>query len=194
MTNYRTFYNDSTHDPFRGDYAASLAPYDFSDINGEIEGAQSLYNRVLMGSSQGMPSGFLLLHESPNSAGRIIRMYHNVFPFCARLGLPVTQWDGRSFGFHGDVIRGQIAMVEWHKDYFCALADTVAVPTAEYIDQAFAADIHLEHFDHYETGAAGTIDVRARNTVFVPPHTCKCFWETDCLHARPGNESEEALW
>ena len=176
LTNYRTFYNDSTHDPFRGDYAASLAPYDLTDINGEIEGAQSLYNRVLMGSSQGLPAGFLLLHESPgNNAGRVIRMYHKVFPFCARPGLPATQWDGRSFAFHGDVVRNQISMIDWKEDYFASLVETVAVPTAEYIDQAFSVDIRLEHFGPYDAGAAGTINVRARGTVFVPPIHARIF-------------------
>ena len=70
-------------------------------------------------------------------------------------------------------------MVDWEEDYYFSLVATVAVPTVENIDQAFGGDLNIEHFGPYEVGAAGTENARARMTVFVPPHTCTCFWEED---------------
>ena len=110
-----------------------------------------------MGSPQWFPAGFLLLHEVPGSnAGSVIRIYHKVFPFCARPGLPATTWDGRIFAFHGDVFRNQISMVNWEEGFYFALVEPVSVSTVENIDQAFCGDLPTELFGSYEAGDAGT--------------------------------------
>ena len=106
VASYRTRYNGAALDSFQGEYTALFGPYAISEDPAILnETARSLNKRVLAGSSQGLPSGFLLLHEAPElNSGSIIRMYHKVFPFCARLGLPTTAWDEGSFTFHGNVV------------------------------------------------------------------------------------------
>jgi hypothetical protein len=171
LASYQTRYNDAALDPFQGEYTASFGPYAISEDPVIFhETARSLHDRVLASSSQGLPSGFLLLHEAPEQdSGSIIRMYHKVFSFSARLGLPATAWDGRSFAFHGDVVRNQISTVNWGERYYFALLEPIFVPTVATIDQALASDCTIEHFGPLTAESPSVEAARSRMTVVVPP-------------------------
>ena len=161
---YVDFFADASHDPFQGQYAAAMAPYDVPLQNAPGTLAPDQIRYLVIGArAQRVPTAFLLMHDDR------LHVYLQADKFHARLGLPATPWDDLIYAQKGDLHRNQAVVIEWKSDYFHQLNQQLLVPTAATIDTVFAAQPEAELLGPYAQADAGTELIKVRRTCFVPP-------------------------
>lgn len=164
QASYIDYFSDAAHDPFNGQYAQVLAPYDVPLQNVPPAYTPDNIRTLVIGArAQRVPTAFLLYHDAR------LHIYLQVDKFHTRLGLPETPWDDRMFAQKGDLHRNQAVLVEWKADYFHQLPQQILVPTAATIDTVYAAQPNVEYLGPYAQGEAGTELIKVRRTCFVPP-------------------------
>jgi hypothetical protein len=167
---YVDFFADAAHDPFQGQYAAAMAPYDVPLQNHPATLAPEQIRTLVIGArAQRVPTAFLLMH------GDHLHIYLQADKFHPRLGLPATPWDDLIYAQKGDLHRNQAVLIEWKSDYFHQLNQQLLVPTAATIDTVFAAQPEAEFLGPYAQGEAGTELIKVRRTCFVPPRYVPLF-------------------
>jgi hypothetical protein len=167
---YVDYFADASHDPFQGEYAAAMAPYDVPLQNNPTTLALEQIRTLVIGArAQRVPTAFLLMH------GGLLHIYLQADKFHSRLGLPATPWDDLIFAQKGDLHRNQAVMIEWKSDYFHQLNQQLLVPSAATIDTVFAAQPEADLLGPYVPGEAGTELIKVRRTCFVPPRYVPLF-------------------
>ena len=162
VDNYRSFYNDPNKNAY-ADYTAVYSNYDIPVGNAPPIGPADLASLVYSSATPHLPAGFLLLGTN----GRI-RCYHRLSLFPTRMGLPVTPWDGEGFASINDLLYDQSTVVNWRTAYFNIVGNSIQIPTAQTIDDAFAANPLTERLGPFTNADAGTVTARVRHTIFLP--------------------------
>jgi hypothetical protein len=161
---YSSFFADANRDPFKGDYAAAMGPYDVPlQGNANVPAPEQVKSLVLGARAQRVPTAFLLLHD-----GRL-HVYLQIDKYHPSLGMPPSVWDDKMFAQKGELYRNQAIMVEWKSDYFHQLNQQVLVPAPATIDATIAGQPDVELLGPYAQGEAGTDLIKVRKTCFVPP-------------------------
>eukprot|EP00557_Chaetoceros_sp_GSL56_P008886 CAMPEP_0176505492 /NCGR_PEP_ID=MMETSP0200_2-20121128/16527_1 /TAXON_ID=947934 /ORGANISM="Chaetoceros sp., Strain GSL56" /LENGTH=660 /DNA_ID=CAMNT_0017905057 /DNA_START=100 /DNA_END=2083 /DNA_ORIENTATION=- len=167
---YVDFFADATKDPFQGQYAAAMAPYDVPLQNNPGTLAPDQLRTLVVGArAQRVPTAFLLMHDGH------LHIYLQADKFHPRLGLPATPWDDFIYAQKGDLYRNQAVLIEWKSDYFHQLNQQLLVPSAATIDTVFAAEPDTGFLGPYAQGEAGTELIKVRRTCFVPPRYVNLF-------------------
>ena len=105
---YRAYFSRPETDPFGGNYAAVLDPYQVDPLNAAAAPTPaSVAQQIYAASQQGDPTAFLLWHATPGLAvdrdpGRI-SLLHSVSHYASRMGRPPCCWDNETFANRGDV-------------------------------------------------------------------------------------------
>ena len=73
------------------------------------------------------------------------------------MGLPVTPWDGEGFASINDLLYDQSTVVNWCTAYFNVVGNSIQIPTAQTIDDAFAADPRTERLGPFTNADAGRL-------------------------------------
>ena len=95
---YRAYFSRPETDPFGGNYAAVLDPYQVDPLNAAAAPTPaSVAQQIYAASQQGDPTAFLLWHATPGLAmdwdpGRI-SLLHSVSQYAIRMGRPPCRWD-----------------------------------------------------------------------------------------------------
>jgi hypothetical protein len=162
---YSSFFADANRDPFKGDYATAMGPYDvpLQGKNANVPAPEQVKNLVLGARAQRVPTAFLLLHD-----GRL-HVYLQVDKYHPSLGMLPSSWDDKMFAQKGELYRNQAILVEWKSDYFHQLNQQVLVPAPATIDATIAGQPDLELLGPYAQGEAGTELIKVRRTCFLPP-------------------------
>ena len=98
---YRAYFYRPETDPFGGDYAAVLEPYQGDPLNAAAAPTPtSVAQQIYTASQQGDPTAFLLWHATPGIAvdldpGRI-SLLHSVSHYSSRMGRTPCLWDDRN--------------------------------------------------------------------------------------------------
>ena len=167
---YVDFFADATKDPFHGQYAAAMAPYDVPLLNNPATMAPEQLRSLVIGArAQRVPTAFLLMHDDR------LHVYLQADKFHPRLGLPDTPWDDLIYAQKGDLHRNQAVLIEWKSDYFRQVNQQLLVPTAATIDTVLAAQPEAELLGPYAQAEAGTELIKVRRTCFVPPRYVPMF-------------------
>lgn len=167
---YVNYFADAAHDPFQGQYAAAMAPYDVPLQNNPGTLSPEQVRTLVIGArAQRVPTAFLLMHDSR------LHIYLQADKFHPRLGLPATPWDDHLYAQKGDLHRNQAVLVEWKSEYFHQLNQQLMVPTAATIDTIFAAQPEAEFLGPFAQADAGTELIKVRRTCFVPPRYVPLF-------------------
>ena len=166
---YRAYFSQPETDPFGGDYAAVLEPYQVDPLNDAAAPTPaSVAQLIYAASQQGDPTAFLLWHATPGLAvdrdpGRI-SLLHSVSHYASRMGRSPCRWDDKTIANRGDVTFRTAPLAQWDPAYL-RLATAVQVPSAAMIDAAIAGDADLMLLGPYGAGDAGVESVRCRKTV-----------------------------
>jgi hypothetical protein len=167
---YVDYFADASNDPFQGQYAAAMAPYDVLLQNNPGTLAPEQIRTLVIGArAQRVPTAFLLMHND------LLHVYLQADKFHPRLGLPATPWDDLIYAQKGDLHRNQAVLIEWKSDYFNQLNQQLLVPSVATIDTVFAAQPEAEFLGPYAQGEAGTELIKVRRTCFVPPRYVSMF-------------------
>jgi len=167
---YLDFFASVANDPFQGQYAAAMAPYDVPLQNNPATMSPEQIRTLVVGArAQRVPTAFLLMH------GGRLHIYLQADKFHARMGLPATPWDDLIFAQKGDLHRNQAVIIEWKADYFRQLTQQLLVPTTVTIDTTLAAQPELELLGPYAQAEGGTELIKVRRTCFVPPRYVPLF-------------------
>jgi len=161
---YMDYFSSAANDPFQGQYAAAMAPYDVPLQNNPMTMSPEQIRTLVIGArAQRVPTAFLLMH------GERLHIYLQADKFHARMGLVATPWDDLIYAQKGELHRNQSVIVEWKADYFRQLNQQLLVPTAVTIDATLAAQPELELLGPYAQAEGGTELIKVRRTCFVPP-------------------------
>ena len=94
---YRDFFADATNDPFNGNYANALAPYNVPAVN--TMPAADVRTLAVNCRSQNVPTAFPLQHND----GKQLYIYIQLDKFHPRFGLPATPYDNRIYIAKGEL-------------------------------------------------------------------------------------------
>jgi hypothetical protein len=168
---YVDFFADASNDPFQGQYAAAMEPYDVPLQNNPGTLAPEQIRTLVIGArAQRVPTAFLLMHDDH------LHVYLQADKFHPRLGLPATPWDDLIYAQKGHLHRNQAVLIEWKSDYFHQLNQQLLVPaSAATIHTVFAAQPEAEFLGPYAQGEAGTELIKVRCTCFVLPRYVSLF-------------------
>ena len=114
---YHAYFSRPETDPFGGDYAAVLEPYQVDPLNAAAAPPPaSVAQPIYATSQQGYPTSFLLWHATPRIAvdrnlGRI-SLLHLVSHYMSRIGQPPCHWDNKTFANRGDVTFGTAPLAQ----------------------------------------------------------------------------------
>ena len=119
---YCAYFSRPETDPFGGDYAAVLEPYQVDPLNAAAAPTPaSVAQHIYAASQQGDPTAFLLWHMTPGIAvdrdpGHI-SFLHLVSYSASRMGRPPCRWDNETFANRGDVTFGTALLSQWDPAY-----------------------------------------------------------------------------
>ena len=167
---YLDYFSNAANDPFHGQYAAAMAPYDVPLQNNPGTLSPDQVRTLVIGArAQRVPTAFLLMHDG------LLHIYLQADKFHPRMGLPATPWDDLIFAQKGDLHRNQAVIIEWKADYFRQLNQQLLVPTSVTIDTTLAAQPELELLGPYAQAEGGTELIKVRRTCYVPPRYVPLF-------------------
>ena len=138
IRSYCAYFSRPETDPFGGNYAAVLEPYQADPLNAAAAPTPArVAQQIYAASQQGDPIAFLLWNATPGLAvdrdpGRI-SLLHSVSHYAIRMVRPPCRWENETFANWGNVTFGTAPLAQWDLAYLC-LATAVHVPSAAMID------------------------------------------------------------
>ena len=161
---YREFFADAATDVFNGEYTDLLAPYITPVGLPATHTPQDCRTLAYDARNQGVPTAFLLQHNDDNK----LHIYLQLDRVTARMGMPATGWENRTFCGKGDLRHNQHVMVEFIDTYWNRCAGYYTGDDAT-IDNALTADPNAQILGPFAAGDAGTVQRRTCHTIVVPP-------------------------
>jgi len=162
VDSYWYFYDDPANNAYM-DYTAVYANYVIPVDNALPITPADLASLVYSSSTPHLPAGFLFLGTN----GRIT-CYHWLDCIAARMGLPVTLWDGEGYATINDLLYDQSTTVSWDTSFFNIVGQKIQAPTGQTIDDEFAANPQSELLGPFGNTDAGTMAARVRHTIILP--------------------------
>jgi hypothetical protein len=174
---YRELYVDASRDIFGGEYTAVMEEYETLLAGGNaLITPATILTRVFQ-SADSMPHAYVTLAGDDDDGVGTLLLVHRPAKYPVTMGQLATPWDNRAFAFAGDVqgtVGGFINIVEFPNDAFHVaggngVATQLRIPTAAFLDEAFAGDPHVQTVGPFVEGDAGTEVARTRQYMYVPP-------------------------
>ena len=111
IENYRLFYNDPRNNVYT-DYTAVYPNYLIPVGNAPTITPVDLASLVYFIATPNLPADFLLL-----GTNGCITCCHQLARFPARMGLPITSWDGEGYASINNLMYDQTRTVSWDTEF-----------------------------------------------------------------------------
>ena len=160
VTTYSQWYSNALNDPFGQNYGPVLACFRANrDMTSDM-----LLQQVLQATS--VPQAFLVGSHSAR-AGYRFYVLHRPARYESRLDGAVSQWDGRTFAYQGDIMYGTMCIVEFPADPF-GFVEGVRAYSIAAINEFYAQQPNLQLLLPAPAEEARADRIETRRMMYLP--------------------------